>query len=1505
MCKAVFPSLLLLLLVLMAPLTSIPIVGQPVISTISYIVLENSTYNATYYWSQSAERTGNLGAIAYSWPMNAYLVAWVNITNPTYYEGDLYVYIRNSTGYDQYIVVDSSDSVKGVDTIVAGTESFLIGYTKYGGANNKLDAYSALVRWEGTEYTVSVIPLGTTSYYEEYVSASYLNGRYLAVFYNSSDKSIYGMIIGEDGSTIKLGEIAYTGLPYNSVSFMVVAGYDEWLVFYTDQNGNIHARKVDLDGTVSTVYKISIPGDLNTAHGGVYSYGKYIIPYMDPDDRPSIAIIDGNTYDTETYTLSSSGAFPTVVPGNKYVLVVWKDTSSDSYGNVYGRLVYPLNSSVSGIIDIGRDTGSAKDDHVFATYNYKYDVYVITWRSLREGDPDYRVYATTLSEAKDLGPVSVLDTGLTGSYSPHGVASGRDGKVMVAVKYYPVQDNADAHLIYGDLGTDVDLPGKYPTISYELELYATPDQGEDARNSIIDLITSARINVSLAVCHLGLSNYYGDTYIAQYIVEAMVKASYRLGPDNVFLITDNYYSDHYDVEYLGKYINVYTDDSGYYMHHKSLIIDNEYVVLSTANYGRYEFLSDKNIILILHNADIAKRFTAEHKEMINGVFQGGSPTVEPVFETLINGTQSKVWVFFSPDDYPASSNTILELIQNATRSIYLMMFHFTNDSIAQALVTARNNGIDVKAIFEAGNYWADTSIHDYDRLVDSGVLATLDKDNTDPANDKWYPLYHLKAMVVDSQIVYIGSAQFTSNGFKQNDEYLLIINNTGLAKKFVEIFHRHWSMYTSRIDGVAKFTNGTPAEGVELEVDEVHDTTTYQRINTTGADGKATVYLVYPYENQSVTRTYTVKATYKGITATESVSITTGSAVVVDFYITETSVAVTGPSTVNVGAQATYTITLINKSEGQPLDIDTSVKVYIDGSFHGTLTLTSGTGSFTISFNTPGAHLIEVCYDGEAIGDEIVLSSSGSYSVDVVKNATSLKIYLPDTIDENQSFTVTVKLLDGNSKAISGETIDLYVKQGASTLYHFQATTNTSGMADIEVPGLLGGSYVIEAVYNGSTVYEASSNSTTAVVRYGTKIIIENVVVDGATVRVTAKLITTVTSTPLGGETLVLSVPSESILVSNTTNSTGEAVFKFTVAASGKYTVIVGYSGSANYMPSSTSTTIEVVVPITIGTILEVIGPSSGKVYDEMTYTIRLLDNTSLDVIRINTTVMVYINGTYAGTVNLVEGVGTYVFKPSVAGEATILVEYAGETIGAVTYTASRHNLTVDITVRTAVLEVDIPETIHVWDNVVLTARLLDENTTPIPGEVIVLDINGSVVTLTTNSTGYVTFIFKPEKMGPLSITITYPGRSGVYAPSTYSLGTSIQKRPAPILSVDIKYKEINETHVILNITGTVKDSLNGTGLDGYVKIYVDKGSGWIYVGSATLVNGVFKFDAVVDPVRVKIEYVPTMSTYYESVPTKVSVLPVFMPAPEPAYLAIVLLASVILVLAIIMGRKR
>jgi phosphatidylserine/phosphatidylglycerophosphate/cardiolipin synthase-like enzyme len=108
-----------------------------------------------------------------------------------------------------------------------------------------------------------------------------------------------------------------------------------------------------------------------------------------------------------------------------------------------------------------------------------------------------------------------------------------------------------------------------------------------------------------------------------------------------------------------------------------------------------------------------------------------------------------------------------------------MAFSFTHEAIAQAMQDRAAAGVEVTGVFEKTQTAAGHSA--YFRMHDARLPVFLDGN---PRN------MHHKVIVIDGEIVVVGSFNFSESADKSNDENLLIIYNRAVAARFEEEFQK-------------------------------------------------------------------------------------------------------------------------------------------------------------------------------------------------------------------------------------------------------------------------------------------------------------------------------------------------------------------------------------------------------------------------------------------------------------------------------------------------------------------------------------------------------------------------------------------------------------------------------------------------------------------------------------------------------------------------------------------
>jgi phosphatidylserine/phosphatidylglycerophosphate/cardiolipin synthase-like enzyme len=127
------------------------------------------------------------------------------------------------------------------------------------------------------------------------------------------------------------------------------------------------------------------------------------------------------------------------------------------------------------------------------------------------------------------------------------------------------------------------------------------------------------------------------------------------------------------------------------------------------------------------------------------------------------------------------SSIIINLIDSAEKYVHVAIYSFTLDSLGDALVRARDRGVEVKVVIEREQ--ADVKGSEYERLLKAEVDVRLD-------GNKY--LMHHKFMIVDGEIVVTGSYNWSYGAEENNDENMIVVSNPDVARLYEAEFQRVW-----------------------------------------------------------------------------------------------------------------------------------------------------------------------------------------------------------------------------------------------------------------------------------------------------------------------------------------------------------------------------------------------------------------------------------------------------------------------------------------------------------------------------------------------------------------------------------------------------------------------------------------------------------------------------------------------------------------------------------------
>lgn len=236
------------------------------------------------------------------------------------------------------------------------------------------------------------------------------------------------------------------------------------------------------------------------------------------------------------------------------------------------------------------------------------------------------------------------------------------------------------------------------------------------------------------------------------------------------------------------------------MHNKFLAIDADlpdaaWVVSGSMNWTYTNMTDDYNNMLCIQDQSLAKTYELEFEEM------WGGNGAYPVYSNSRFGSQKQdntphsfviggipVGCWFSPSD--EVTDDIVQTIQSAQYQADFALFTFTHNDPGDALLTAYNNGVDVRGIIEN----IDDSGCEYDYLAANDVPVV---DHPESA------LLHHKYLVVDAfapqsdPMVLTGSHNWSYTAESSNDENTLLIHDADIARMYAAEFARRWAENTT------------------------------------------------------------------------------------------------------------------------------------------------------------------------------------------------------------------------------------------------------------------------------------------------------------------------------------------------------------------------------------------------------------------------------------------------------------------------------------------------------------------------------------------------------------------------------------------------------------------------------------------------------------------------------------------------------------------------------------
>ncbi|MGB8983574.1 MAG: phospholipase D-like domain-containing protein [Anaerolineales bacterium] len=167
----------------------------------------------------------------------------------------------------------------------------------------------------------------------------------------------------------------------------------------------------------------------------------------------------------------------------------------------------------------------------------------------------------------------------------------------------------------------------------------------------------------------------------------------------------------------------------------------------------------------------------------------------PAVPTAVNAGGAWWEVYFTdpvninnPADWQSSlEGRLIEKINAAQTSIHIASFEFNLTPVAEALIAAKQRGVDVLWVTD------DESGLEADEEPERGQFAMLQKAGIEVRSDDRSALMHNKFWIFDGQIVWTGSTNITENSIFKQDNNTIVIHSPELAAIYEREFQEMWN----------------------------------------------------------------------------------------------------------------------------------------------------------------------------------------------------------------------------------------------------------------------------------------------------------------------------------------------------------------------------------------------------------------------------------------------------------------------------------------------------------------------------------------------------------------------------------------------------------------------------------------------------------------------------------------------------------------------------------------
>ena len=143
--------------------------------------------------------------------------------------------------------------------------------------------------------------------------------------------------------------------------------------------------------------------------------------------------------------------------------------------------------------------------------------------------------------------------------------------------------------------------------------------------------------------------------------------------------------------------------------------------------------------------------------------------------------------YFFPN--PSNEQRVVNMFRTCKKTLDIAIFTFTRDSIAQAILEAKQRGVQIRCIGDDGNSKVKGS--DVRLLASQGIPCKTDN------NLRFH--MHNKMAIIDNSVVITGSFNWTNQAINKNQDNILFIEDKNIANQYTQYYNQIWDSFNTVI----------------------------------------------------------------------------------------------------------------------------------------------------------------------------------------------------------------------------------------------------------------------------------------------------------------------------------------------------------------------------------------------------------------------------------------------------------------------------------------------------------------------------------------------------------------------------------------------------------------------------------------------------------------------------------------------------------------------------------